>query len=554
MKSRRDVLSDPHARGLLHPLPASSGALGAVEPRPDHARRSTRSIFPVPADATPEQKQGAQTQAQQHLCRRPRAAARWRRSAHERAPQLSRQIPQIHGERPPPDTRQQILALKVAEASKPMALPGGIGVVMVCDQQERAGPADARGRLGQHRARAARRAGAALYARPPPRRLSWTSADERAARRSPRASPPASAARSRSRPGARGGSADLPPFFVIDDPARLERARGAAWTGRCRSRPSPRPRRPRACSPRALPVLPSALRCAGRSPAGSIPRNAPAVIEAIRRGGRAGPVAAARRRSSPTRSRRRRSTPAGFPHPGHTEFLGELAGGVQPVMMLVCAELRVVPVTVHVALKAALAALDAPTIVAAGRIAAQALAARLRHRQAAPRRRGPQPACRRAWHDGPRGDRHHRAGGRCAPARRHRRVRPAPPDTLFHAAARRRYDAVLCMYHDQALIPLKTIDFERGVNVTLGLPFIRTSPDHGTALDIAGTGIAKRGEPRRRLEARGADERAARGGGRALRLRRVTEPALPPLREVIRRHGIARARSRSARISCSTST
>jgi len=67
---------------------------------------------------------------------------------------------------------------------------------------------------------------------------------------------------------------------------------------------------------------------------------------------------------------------------------------------------------------------------------------------------------------------------------------PFPADTMFHAAARRRYDAALCMYHDQALIPLKTIDFDHGVNVTLGLPFIRTSPDHGTALDIAGRGTA----------------------------------------------------------------
>jgi 4-hydroxythreonine-4-phosphate dehydrogenase len=67
---------------------------------------------------------------------------------------------------------------------------------------------------------------------------------------------------------------------------------------------------------------------------------------------------------------------------------------------------------------------------------------------------------------------------------------PFPADTLFHAEARKRYDAALCMYHDQALIPLKTIDFDRGVNVTLGLPFIRTSPDHGTAIDIAGQGTA----------------------------------------------------------------
>jgi 4-hydroxythreonine-4-phosphate dehydrogenase len=69
-------------------------------------------------------------------------------------------------------------------------------------------------------------------------------------------------------------------------------------------------------------------------------------------------------------------------------------------------------------------------------------------------------------------------------------VGPLPADTMFHAAARARYDVAVCMYHDQALIPIKTLDFDRGVNVTLGLPFIRTSPDHGTAFDIAGQGIA----------------------------------------------------------------
>ena len=67
---------------------------------------------------------------------------------------------------------------------------------------------------------------------------------------------------------------------------------------------------------------------------------------------------------------------------------------------------------------------------------------------------------------------------------------PLPADTMFHAAARATYDAAICMYHDQALIPVKALDFDRGVNVTLGLPFVRTSPDHGTALDIAGTGRA----------------------------------------------------------------
>ena len=105
-------------------------------------------------------------------------------------------------------------------------------------------------------------------------------------------------------------------------------------------------------------------------------------------------------------------------------------------------------------------------------------------------------------------------------------------------AARRRYDAALCMYHDQALIPLKTIDFDRGVNVTLGLPFIRTSPDHGTACDIAGTGHRQSREPHRRARARRRDGRAAPPPPRPCRLSAVAEPDLPPLREVIRRHGL----------------
>ena len=107
---------------------------------------------------------------------------------------------------------------------------------------------------------------------------------------------------------------------------------------------------------------------------------------------------------------------------------------------------------------------------------------------------------------------------------------PAPADTLFHPAARATYDAALCMYHDQALIPIKTIDFSGGVNVTLGLPFVRTSPDHGTALDIAGTGRADPDQPDRRPRhgrRHGAPPRALRMDGVA---------ALPPLRETIARH------------------
>ena len=181
---------------------------------------------------------------------------------------------------------------------------------------------------------------------------------------------------------------------------------------------------------------------------------------------------------------------AGFPHPGHTEFLGELAGGARPVMMLVCPELRVVPVTVHMALAAALKALTREEIVAVGRIAAKAL--RNDFGIARPRLAvaGLNP---HAGEHGTMGSEEITTvepaiAALCADGID--AFGPLPPDTMFHAGARKNYDAALCMYHDQALIPLKTIDFDSGVNITLGLPFIRTSPDHGTACDIAGKGIA----------------------------------------------------------------
>jgi len=91
-------------------------------------------------------------------------------------------------------------------------------------------------------------------------------------------------------------------------------------------------------------------------------------------------------------------------------------------------------------------------------------------------------------------------------------IGPLPPDTMFHARARANYDAAICMYHDQALIPLKTLDFDRGVNVTLGLPFVRTSPDHGTAFDIAGTGTAS---PESLIAALNMAEAMARNRARA---------------------------------------
>ena len=182
---------------------------------------------------------------------------------------------------------------------------------------------------------------------------------------------------------------------------------------------------------------------------------------------------------------------AGFRHPGHTEFLAELAGGVDVAMMLACPQLRVVPVTIHLSLADAVKALDGEAIVRAGRIAAHgpaAICSASSNRVWRWRPSTRMPASRAPWatrSDASSCRRSRRCGGKVSTAHG-----PAPADTLFHAAARPAYDVALCMYHDQALIPIKTIDFAGGVNVTLGLPFVRTSPDHGTALDIAGTGRA----------------------------------------------------------------
>ena len=281
--------------------------------------------------------------------------------------------------------------------------------------------------------------------------------------------------------------ANVPPFFVIDDPARLEHiAASLGWSARLRRVDAPQ--QAEAVFADALPVLPLALRRPA-TPGRPDPAHAPAVIEAIATGaalakaGRAGALV-----TNPIQKEALYA--AGFRHPGHTEFLAELAGGAAPVMMLACSELRVVLVTIHQPLREALAALRVERIVAVGRVAAAGLVRDF----GIPRPRlavaGLNP------HAGEHGTLGREEIDIIAPAVAELRAAgvdasgPAPADTLFHPAARRRYDAALCMYHDQALIPLKTIDFADGVNVTLGLPFIRTSPDHGTALDIAGTGKA----------------------------------------------------------------
>jgi 4-hydroxythreonine-4-phosphate dehydrogenase len=185
---------------------------------------------------------------------------------------------------------------------------------------------------------------------------------------------------------------------------------------------------------------------------------------------------------------------AGFRHQGHTDYLAHLSAKSgrpsQEVMMLVAAGLRTVPVTVHIPLKDVAGQLTQEVIVAQARVTAAAL--RRYFAVAAPRLAftGLNP------HAGENGAMGREEIDIIVPALNQLRsegisvLGPLPADTAFHPDARASYDVIFCMYHDQALIPVKTLDFHGGVNVSLGLPFIRTSPDHGTALGIAGQGLA----------------------------------------------------------------
>jgi 4-hydroxythreonine-4-phosphate dehydrogenase len=186
---------------------------------------------------------------------------------------------------------------------------------------------------------------------------------------------------------------------------------------------------------------------------------------------------------------------SGFAEPGHTEFLATLVRDqtgktVRPVMLLWSPELAVVPVTIHLPLKEIFQHLSTELIYQTGRIVARDLNSRFRI---------PHPRLAIAGlnpHAGENGSLGEEDRVIVAPAVARLIADgvdargPLPADSLFNARARATYDAALCMYHDQALIPIKTLAFDHAVNVTLGLPFVRTSPDHGTAFDIAGTGTA----------------------------------------------------------------
>ncbi|MGI9368488.1 MAG: 4-hydroxythreonine-4-phosphate dehydrogenase PdxA [Ruegeria sp.] len=181
---------------------------------------------------------------------------------------------------------------------------------------------------------------------------------------------------------------------------------------------------------------------------------------------------------------------AGFDYPGHTEFLAALANRDRVVMMLASDQLRVVPATIHIALSDIPTALTPDLLRDTIRITAHGLRDQFGISNPRIAVAGLNP------HAGEGGKMGREEVEWITPflaglqSDDYTVTGPHPADTMFHAAARERYDAAIAMYHDQALIPIKTLDFDRGVNVTLGLPFIRTSPDHGTALDIAGQGIA----------------------------------------------------------------
>jgi 4-hydroxythreonine-4-phosphate dehydrogenase len=283
----------------------------------------------------------------------------------------------------------------------------------------------------------------------------------------------------------------LPPFYLLADP-RFVAARASALGIDVPTRVV-EPAAAAAAFAVALPIVPIDVAITaepGRPDASS----APAAIAAIRRSvadvlaGRASAVVT----NPVAKSVLYRS---GFAEPGHTEFLATLTAemtgvSARPVMMLWSEELAVVPVTIHLPLAAVPAALTSDLIVATGRIVARDL--RERFGIARPRLAiaGLNP---HAGEDGAMGEEDRAV---VAPAIAELRGAgidaqgPRPADSMFHAAARRGYDAALCMYHDQALIPIKTLAFDHAVNVTLGLPIVRTSPDHGTAFDIAGTGRA----------------------------------------------------------------
>jgi 4-hydroxythreonine-4-phosphate dehydrogenase len=284
---------------------------------------------------------------------------------------------------------------------------------------------------------------------------------------------------------------DIPRFYVVADPGFLRRRAGHLGLN-----VPVVPVAPAAASATfaaALPVVTSEV-AASAEPGRPDQSSAPAAIASIRRAvadvlsGAAAAVV-----TNPVAKNVLYNS--GFAEPGHTEFLATLVQqatgkSLRPVMMLWSPELAVVPVTIHLPLREVFKHLSTELIVETGRIVARDLAARFRIARPRLVVAGLNP---HAGEEGALGEEDRAVVAPAVARLRADRIDargPLPADSLFHVRARATYDAALCMYHDQALIPIKTLAFDHAVNITLGLPFVRTSPDHGTAFDIAGSGRA----------------------------------------------------------------
>jgi len=291
---------------------------------------------------------------------------------------------------------------------------------------------------------------------------------------------------------ARRQSNGVPVFYLLADPALIE-ARARLIDADVRIAQTT-PAKATSIFGSALPVVPLAARFANH-PRHPETANAAGIVEAIDRAvadclaGDAAAVVTCPIAKKPLYD-------AGFRFPGHTEYLAHLAERhtgreVMPVMMLAGPDLRTVPVTIHIPLVDVPKALTSDLIVETARITATDLEQRFGLQKPRLAISGLNPHAGEGGAMGSEDESIVRPAIDVLRAEGIDAFGPLPADTMFHPRARAGYDVALCMYHDQALIPIKTLAFDEGVNVTLGLPFVRTSPDHGTAFDIAGKGIAR---------------------------------------------------------------
>ncbi|WP_137933814.1 4-hydroxythreonine-4-phosphate dehydrogenase PdxA [Mesorhizobium comanense] len=287
-------------------------------------------------------------------------------------------------------------------------------------------------------------------------------------------------------------AAAIPAFYLLADPALI--ASRARHLGVSPPIEEVTPEQAMAVFGRALPIVPLDARFID-SPGRPDSANAAGTIEAIDRAvaaclaGDAAAVVTCPIAKKPLYD-------AGFRFPGHTEYLAHLSArhsgiDTMPVMMLAGPDLRTVPVTIHIALAEVPKVLTTELIVTTARITAADLASRFGIARPRLAIAGLNPHAGEGGSMGLEDEQIVRPAIAILRAEGIDASGPLPADTLFHARARAGYDAALCMYHDQALIPAKALAFDEAVNVTLGLPFIRTSPDHGTAFDIAGKGVAR---------------------------------------------------------------